>query len=87
MFLKISKIIYYFIRKPTMNLIRMNYKTQILLDWIREHPLISVMALEKQAGVPSCTVKHALSKTEQRDLPEKHYDAIVAVLFDYGFRE
>ncbi len=63
----------------------MDYKEQHLRDWLKEHPLISIYALEKEAKLPKRTVYHFVN--ERRGFPEKHYGKLCNILYDYGYEE
>jgi hypothetical protein len=54
-----------------------------LLDWIREHDLLSINRLEERAGVPQRVLQKALKG--ERPLPAHHAKAIIDLLVEYGF--
>jgi len=53
------------------------------LAFLNSHPLISVTGLEKCLGMPSSTLRQAL--TGKRDIPEKYFYQLGLVLRGYGF--
>lgn len=55
--------------------------TEKLLTWLDERPAIAIQLLEKEAGVPSTTIAKAKGG---REIPEKHWPALVQVLKKYG---
>lgn len=63
----------------------MSYREQHLRDWLKDHSLISIFALEKEAELPKDTVYHFVK--ERRGFPEKHYDKLCRILYDYGYQE
>ena len=63
----------------------MVYEEQHLRNWLKQHPLISINALEKEAQLPKDTVNHFVN--ERRGFPKKHYEKLLPILFDYGYQE
>ena len=53
--------------------------------WLREHPLISIYALEKEAELPRDTLNHFIN--QRRGFPQKHYDKLITILYGYGYQE
>lgn len=58
--------------------------TQKVLLFLKEHPLISVNALEKQCKIPRSTIDKV---RRGRKMPRKHMSGLVEVLKMYGFNE
>lgn len=56
--------------------------SEYLRKWLRARPYLSVNALEVAAGLPRTTLGQMMI---DRDLPEKHYFAVVRVLCNVGF--
>lgn len=61
----------------------MAYAQKHLLDWLNNHPCISIECLEGMAESPQNTLRHFLK--ERRNLPDKHFKNIVSVLLNYGY--
>jgi hypothetical protein len=55
-----------------------------LLEWIREHDLLSINRLEERAGVPQRVLSKALKG--DRPLPKKYIDPLIKQLKKYGYR-
>lgn len=62
----------------------MNYQENHLRRWLQGHPLISIHALEKEAGLSRDTINHFVN--ERRGFPDKHYKQLEEILFEYGYR-
>lgn len=56
----------------------------MIIDWLKQNPIINTRQLEQMAGVPRNTVANAL--TDYRSLPEKHRPAVERILRQYGYR-
>lgn len=54
-----------------------------ITQWLKDHPLISVMGIEQQAGLPASTLHQALKK-HGVGIPPKHHSKIIEVLKQYG---
>jgi hypothetical protein len=55
-----------------------------LLDWIREHDLLSINRLELRAGVPQRVLQKALQG--DRPLPDKYAKPLIKELKKYGYK-
>ena len=55
--------------------------TDILLTWLKERPAISIQLIEQEAELPSTTIAKAKGG---REIPDKHWPALVKVLKKYG---
>jgi DNA-binding IscR family transcriptional regulator len=53
-----------------------------LKAWLKAHPLISILALEKKSEVAKNTISNSLNS--ERLIPPKHIQKIMSVLKDYG---
>lgn len=58
-------------------------KTIDIIDWLRDHPLLSLNAIEKQLDLPQGTLSKALKGS--RDLPVKHQSPLAELLKSYGY--
>lgn len=58
--------------------------SNIIIDFLKSHPRISVLGLEKELKLPSGTLQHP--KAGLRKIPEKHIYPIVCHLADYGLK-
>jgi hypothetical protein len=56
-------------------------KTDILVAWLNERPSLNVKSLEEEAAIPFTTITQSL---RGREIPEKHWPAIISVLKKYG---
>ena len=63
----------------------MSYKNHHLRQWLLEHPCISLRCVEKHADVPKDTIR-LFVKEHREALPEKHFDSIIQVVSDYGYK-
>jgi hypothetical protein len=67
-----------------MNMTTMNSKkskTEILVAWLTERPALKINVLEEEAKIPFTTISQA---QRGREIPEKHWPAIISVLKKYG---
>jgi uncharacterized protein YcgL (UPF0745 family) len=55
-----------------------------LLDWIRDHDLLSINRLEERAGVPQRVLQKALKG--ERPLPAHHAKKLEKELKKYGYK-
>lgn len=55
--------------------------TEKLLAWLAERPAIAVRLIEQEAKIPSTTIAKA---KEGREIPDKHWPALVNTLKKYG---
>jgi hypothetical protein len=55
-----------------------------LLDWIREHDLLSINRLEERADVPQRVLQKALKG--ERPLPARHVKKLEKELKKYGYK-
>jgi len=58
-------------------------KTELLVAWLDERPALNIKKLEEEAVIPFTTISQA---QRGREIPEKHWPAIVAVLKKYGLK-
>ena len=58
-------------------------KDKKILEWLREHKLLPILAIEKAANIPTGTLNRAL---RDDNIPEKHIAALSEVLRPYGFK-
>ena len=63
----------------------MEYKLHHLRNWLIDRPLLSIQAIEKACNMPIMTLDHFIK--ERRNLPSKHYDKLVEILYKYGYQE
>lgn len=55
-----------------------------LLDWIKDHDLISINRLEERAGIPQRSLHKAIKGI--RPLPEKYVKPLIKELKKYGYK-
>lgn len=55
-----------------------------IINWMKEHPLISSTGLEITLLLPDGTIRHAIAG--RRSIPIKHLKAIVNELKKYGYK-
>ena len=60
---------------------QMKTKTESLVAWLNDRPALNIKKLEEEAAIPFTTITQAL---RGREIPEKHWPAIVATLKKYG---
>lgn len=63
----------------------MDYEKQHLRNWLLDHSLIKIAALEIEAELPKDTLTHFIN--ERRGFPEKHYSKLLSILLKYGYQE
>lgn len=56
----------------------------IIVEWLRQHELISIFALEKKCKIPASTIWRAIKGT--RGLPKKHFIPLKMELKKYGLK-
>jgi hypothetical protein len=54
-----------------------------VLEWLKEHDLISINALEIKAGIPQRNLHKVLNG--QRPLPVKYHKVLIKILKGYGY--
>lgn len=55
-----------------------------ILDWIKEHDLLSINRLEERAGIPQRSLHKALNGV--RPLPNKYVKPLEKILKKYGYK-
>jgi hypothetical protein len=60
-------------------------QSPLFVQFLKEHPLISVRGLEKQIGVKKGGIGHALTKNSKVNIPSKYWYDLCQILGDYGF--
>ena len=57
--------------------------SDVLVAWLREHPLISVRGLERECGLPNDVIRKAMEGRQK--VADKHLPVIVKHLKGYGY--
>lgn len=55
-----------------------------LLDWIKDHDMLSINRLEERAGIPQRVLAKALKG--DRPLPDKYVKPLEKILKKYGYK-
>ncbi len=55
-----------------------------IIEFLKNHPCISVNCIEKAAGLPRSTVAHAMEGT--RGLNDTHIEKLLPILKKYGYK-
>lgn len=58
--------------------------TKIITDFLRSHPVISVLGVEKELNLPSSTIRSPMAGL--REIPTKHIFPIIGFLANYGLQ-
>lgn len=53
-----------------------------IVEWLKDHPLISLNALEKECGLPQSALSKAINGHQK--LSEKHHETLYVALQKYG---
>lgn len=64
----------------------MENQSDLYVEFLKEHPLISIRGLETELGTYKGVIGHALTENSTRKIPEKYWYDLGLILCKYGFR-
>lgn len=60
-------------------------QSNMFVQFLKSHPLISIRALEKEIGASVGIIGHPMSNNAVRDIPTKYWYQLYLILTHYGF--